>query len=84
MTRVVLHIDRLMLKGFRREDRDALVTALQAEIGRVLAEPQVLGRLSALQNVARLVVPAIQTDFGATPQQVGTQVAQGLGREIRR
>lgn len=84
MTRVVLHIDRLVLKGFQRRDRDALVAALQAEMGRVLAEPQALARLSALHDAARLVVPAVHTDIGASPQQVGTCVAQGFGREIGR
>ena len=33
MKRVVVHIDRLVLKGFRHEDRHDIAVGLQAELG---------------------------------------------------
>ena len=37
MKRVVVHIDRLVLNGFRHADRHAIAAGLQQELGRVFA-----------------------------------------------
>lgn len=42
MKRVVVHIDRLLLRGLNRVDRAALLAGLRDELGRLFAEPQVL------------------------------------------
>jgi hypothetical protein len=38
MKRVVVHVDRLLLKGFRHEDRHTIAVGLQRELGRVFAD----------------------------------------------
>jgi hypothetical protein len=38
VSRIVVHIDRLVLKGFEAADRKALAEGLQAELSRVLAD----------------------------------------------
>jgi hypothetical protein len=38
MTRVVVHIDRLVLRGFRHEDKHAFAEGLQEEISRLFAD----------------------------------------------
>lgn len=45
MSRVVLHIDHLVLRGVRAEDRHRLAAGLRQELARMLAEPQTVQRL---------------------------------------
>jgi len=82
MTRVIVHIGRLVLKGFRPEDRQAIGQGLQAELARVLAQPDAVSRLRGLGDVPRLRVGGVAAEQGATPQRVGQGVAQGIGREL--
>jgi DNA polymerase III delta prime subunit len=47
MKRVVLHIDSLVLKGFRHEDRHGIAEGLQQELSRLFADPQAAQQLTA-------------------------------------
>lgn len=82
MTRVVVHIDRLVLKGFRPKDRHAIGQGLQAELERVFAERDAVSRLRGMGDVPRLQVGGVPVEKAASPQHVGQRVAQGIGREI--
>ena len=84
MKRVVVHIDRLVLKGFRPEDRHAIAAGLQQELGRVFADREAVSLLSAIGDVPRLLVGGVPIGQGSMPQRVGENVAQGIGREIRK
>ena len=84
MKRVVVHIDRLVLKGFRHEDRHAIAAGLQQELGRVFAERDAVSLLGVMRNVPRLLVAGVPIEAGSTPQRVGENVAQGIGKEIRK
>jgi hypothetical protein len=84
MTRVVVHIDRLVLTGFRREDRHAIAAGLQEELGRAFADPAAVSRLASLRDVPRLHVSSVPIDHGTKPQHVGESVARGIGAEIRK
>ena len=84
MKRVVVHIDRLVLKGFRPEDRHAIAAGLQQELGRVFADREAVSHLTAFGNVPRLQVGGVHIQQGSTPQSVGESVAQGIGGEIRK
>ena len=84
MKRVVVHIDRLVLKGFRPEDRHAIATGLQQELGRVFADREAVSLLSAMGDVQRLQVGGVPIEHGSRPQRVGESVAQGIGKEIRK
>ena len=81
MKRVVVHIDRLVLKGFRPEDRHAIAAGLQQELGRVFAEREAVSLLRAKGDVSRLQV-GMPIEQGSWPQRVGESVAQGIGKEI--
>ena len=83
MKRVVVHIDRLVLKGFRHEDRHAVAAGLRQELENVFAERETVSLLSALGDVPRLRVSGVHIEHGSPPQRVGEQVAQGIGKEIR-
>jgi len=54
MTRVILHIDRLVLKGFREADRQRVVSGVQAQLGRVFGEPETVLRLAAAAGVSQM------------------------------
>lgn len=84
MTRVVVHIDRLVLKGFRPQDREAIAAGLQEELSLAFAVPDAARSLTAMGGVSRLQVGGVAVDRGTTPQRVGERVAQGIGREIAR
>ncbi len=84
MKRVVIHIDRLVLKGFRPEDRHAIAAGLQQELGRVFTDREVVSLLTAARDVPRLQVGGVPVEHGSKPQRVGESVAQGIGREMRK
>ena len=84
MKRVVVHIERLVLKGFRPEDRHAIAAGLKQELGRVFAERDAVSLLGVMRNVPRLLVSGVPIEAGSTPQRVGENVAQGIGKEIRK
>ena len=84
MKHVIVHIDRLVLKGFRHEDRHAIAAGLQQELGRVFADREAVSFVTAMGDVSRLQVSGVHFGQGSTPQHVGEHVAQGIGKEIKK
>ena len=84
MKRVVVHIDRLVLKGFHPEDRHAIAAGLQQELGRVFADREAVSLVTAMGDVSRLQVSGVPIEQGSKPQRVGENVAQGIGKEIKK
>ena len=84
MKRVVVHIDRLVLKGFHYQDQHAIAAGLQQELGRVFADREAVSLLSAMGDVSQLQVGGVHIEHGSMPQRVGENVAQGIGREIKK
>lgn len=84
MKHVLVHIDRLVLKGFAREDRHAIAAGLQQELGRVFADPEAVSLLTSRGSVPHLQVGGVNIEHGSKPQRVGENVAQRIGREIKK
>ena len=84
MKRVVVHIDRLVLKGFRHEDRHAIAAGLQQELGRVFADQEAVSLLRARGDVSRLQVGGVYIEHGSKPRHVAERVAHGIGKEIKK
>ena len=84
MKRVVVHIDRLVLKGFRPEDRHAIAAGLEQELGRVFADREAVSLLRARGDLSRLQVGGVPVGQGWTPRRLGESVAQGIGKEIKK
>jgi hypothetical protein len=82
MNRVVLHIDRLVLRGFDRDDQTGIAEGLREELGRLLATPQAAQALMAQHSVPRLKIAALRIAPGARATAVGEQTAQGIVRRI--
>ncbi len=77
-----MNIDRLVLKGFRFEDRHAIAQGLQEQLTRLLADPGMVGRLTSLGDVPRLRTKAISIPGEANPRQVGQDTANGIGEGV--
>ena len=84
MKHVLVHIDRLVLKGFRHEDRHAIAVGLQQELGRVFADRDTVSLLTAIGDVSGLQVSGVQIGQGSKPQCFGENVARGIGKEIKK
>jgi hypothetical protein len=83
MKRVVVHIDRLVLNGFRHQDRHAIALGLQEELGRVFADQEAVSLLRAMGDVSQLQVGSVPIEHVSKPQRVGESVAHGIGRAIK-
>lgn len=82
--RVVIHIDELVLRGFRPEDRHAIAASLGTELERLYAtSPEGLQALAGRGDVARLRIGNVALAAGAGPAQVGSQLAEGLQRGLQ-
>ncbi len=82
MQRVIVHIDQLVLKGFRHEDRHAFAAGLQEQLSKQLAMPGITPHLAELNGLPRLQIGNISMLPELNQQQVGVEVARGIGREI--
>jgi len=82
MRRVVVHIDRLVLRGFRVEDGYEIGAGMQREMERLFAEPQAVSQLSGLGDMPSLNVSGVPIGHGSTPHGVGAAMANGIGKEI--
>jgi hypothetical protein len=80
--RVVVHIDRLALRGVRAEDRETVASALRAELERQLARPDAVRDLAQRGNVARLGLGRVSIVPSATPEGVGAQAGRAIARGL--
>lgn len=83
MTRVVVHIDSLVLKGFAHQDRQALADGLRQELARLFAEPGAARQLAGRADVGCLTVSGVRVGPNTVPANVGTLAARGIAREIK-
>ncbi|VTU35480.1 hypothetical protein [Variovorax sp. PBL-E5] len=81
MTKVVLHIDRLVLRGVPAAERDAVVAGLKAALAREFALPGVAERLASTGHRdavrARFAAPAGAQALG---RDAGRHMAAGVRR----
>ena len=82
MTRIVVHIDRLVLCGYRPHDRLALGEALRCELADRLSTPQAARALATRAGADRVRLPAIAMPRHAGPARVGERLAGGIARGL--
>ena len=81
MSRVVIHIDRLVLNGFRRADGGGIAEALASELSSRLTTDS--GHSIASQgDVPRLTVPSVRVAARAPGAQVGAAIGRGLAKGL--
>jgi hypothetical protein len=84
MKRVVVHIDRLILNGFRPDDRRGISKGLQSELAHVLATPLAGERLASLGNVPNIRAGRITLTQDVNPQATGVTAARAISKELSR
>jgi hypothetical protein len=84
MTRVQVHIARLVLKGLRHESRHAVGEALRAELARLLAQPDAMAQMTALGDGAALLKVRARLAADASPRQTGAAVARAIAGGAKR
>ena len=80
MSRIVLHIDRLVLRGIDPNDADAFAVALQEELRDQLKHPDTASRLDHSHR-SRLHVGAAAVERTDTPtmaQAIAGKIAGGI------
>ena len=78
MTRVVVHIDKLILRGIDRADAAAVSKGLQAELHGLLGEPGITSQISRQGSIPRVKVEPLQHEAGTAAHRLGS----GIGRRI--
>lgn len=84
MTHVFVHIDRLVLTGFRAEDRQAVAQGLQEELGRMLGgDRQAVAHWARAADRAHLGAGRVSLDQGTTAQAIGAHVARRIHQRVQ-
>nr|WP_298143354.1 hypothetical protein [uncultured Pseudomonas sp.] len=83
MSRIVLHIDRLVLRGIDPHDAEALSRAVQTELQRLFAEPGSATALAASGNRARVSSADVRLPAGGNDRALGRAIATGVDRGLR-
>ena len=84
MKRVVVHIDRMVLKGFRNADSQAIGEGMRGELARLLADPVTGERLASLGHVSRIQAGKINFTEVAKPRRSGISAARAIAKGISR
>jgi hypothetical protein len=84
MKRVTVHIDRLVLRGHRPQDRHPLAASLRGELERLLAQPQTLRALASLGHRPRIDAGSVRGLPAAGPQGLGAAIARAIVGSVSR
>ena len=86
--RIVLHIDRLVLRGVGAAERDAVVGSLRRSLEETLARGGLLEGLregsSGSRHLASLRIPAFTVAAEAGPKGIGRAAGEGVGEGLKR
>jgi hypothetical protein len=84
MRRVVVHIDRMVLKGFGNADAQAVGNGIRTELAHLLADPATGERLASLGHVSSLHAGKIRFGHDTKPQGVGVSAGRAIAKGISR
>lgn len=84
MKRVVLIIDRLVLEGFRPEDKQAIGVGLQQGLLVVLGEHEIAADFGKQDGAPRLKFGQTIIEHGSGARRIGERVAQRIGMGLKK
>jgi hypothetical protein len=84
MTRIVVHVGQLVLRGFEQGDRHRIAADLQGELGRLLADPEAARRLASLSHVPGIRVGRDNAAAGGKAERPGISAAMAVARGLSR
>ena len=79
---VELHIEELVLNGFKSPDRRRIAGAIQSELTRLLGQAEARQVLAGRGSIDSLNAGSIRAPANARPEVIGAQVAQAVFRGI--
>jgi hypothetical protein len=82
MSRINVHIDRVVLHGLDSAGREAFMSGLKSELARMLADPATQTARSRRTPVLRLGRVAMEPGLGGA-RKLGGSVARAIGRGIK-
>ena len=82
MSRVIVHVEALVLRGVRHEDRHAVSLGIQQELSRLLAAPGVDTRLAQLGDLHHVGAGEVAVVDGPKPEQIGMAAAKGIAGRL--
>ena len=83
MSRILINIDCLVLKGIDPADRLALANGIKAELARILADPATRAALSQSRRTPVLRLGRIRLDPGqAGARKFGGGIARAIGKNL--
>jgi hypothetical protein len=84
MSRIVLSIDRLVLRGLEAGERKALAEGLQAELSRVLADPATRAEWARPHRTPVLRLGRMPMEPGpAGGRKLGGGLARAIGKGLK-
>lgn len=84
MNKVVLHIDRVVLNGYPRSDREAIAEGLRETLMQHYATPGAAAALQGQTSLDRLAAGRVAVPAGATPQAIGAHAAHAVVKGLSR
>ena len=78
MRRIVLHIDRLVLRGIERADAASVASSIQAELQRRLAIPGAVASFTEAGDAHRIKAGTVQVAHGSGGSAMGHAIAGGI------
>lgn len=82
MTRVVVHIGRLVLRGVDPAARGVYADALCRELARLLAAPGALDRVTRLDGAPRLYAGSLRATDGGFDRRLAAAAARRIGAAL--
>ena len=83
MSRVVIHIDTLVLRGIDRADARAVSAGVQAELQRLLATPGAAVALAAGGDRHRLITEPARLALGSSGAATGKRIAASIANGVK-
>jgi hypothetical protein len=84
MKRVIVHIDRLVLKGLGNGSAEAIAQGLQQQLAATLSGHGAVDALSSAGHIARLQMGPVAMSADASPVVVGHSLAHAIGKGATR
>jgi len=82
MTRVVLHIDRLILRGVDRSDAPAISAAIEAQLMQSMGAPEVASSLGGMGDRRKVNAGVVDAPATGGAQQLGRQAARQIVKGV--
>jgi len=83
VSRVVVHIERLVLRGVASGAEKAIAAGLQRELQRLLASPAGCGHWARAAEAARLRLGPLPPAAATSPFALGVHAARGIDHALR-